>query len=111
MNDSKFEKAYSEKSFWEKLGKYAKEAGKELVINALKLYYAIALGKANVGQIATIMAALGYFISPADVIPDLLPGGYADDAGVIAAAVGLLACCSDKEVVAAAKTKAAEWFD
>ena len=32
-------------------------------------------------------------------------------AGVLTAVVGLLACCSDPEVVAAAKAKASEWFD
>ena len=58
-----------------------------------------------------IIGALGYLIFPADAIPDLIPGGLADDAGVLTAAVGLLASCSDPEVVAAAKVKASEWFD
>jgi uncharacterized membrane protein YkvA (DUF1232 family) len=30
-----------------------------------------------------IVAALVYFICPADLIPDPLPGGYADDAAVV----------------------------
>ena len=47
----------------------------------------------------------------ADAIPDVIPGGLTDDAGVLTAAVGLLACCSDPGVEAAAKTKASEWFD
>ena len=59
----------------------------------------------------TIIGALGYFISPIDAIPDFLPGGLVDDGGVIATAVATLACCSDPEVVAAAKAKASKWFN
>ena len=82
-----------------------------MVVNVLKLYYAMALGKATPAQVAAIIGALGYFISPVDAVPDLLPGGYVDDAGVIGLAVSTLACCSDPEVVSAAKAKASEWFD
>lgn len=35
---------------------------------------------------AAIAGALLYFLSPLDLIPDFLPGGYADDAAVIMAA-------------------------
>ena len=102
---------YSEKSFWDKMKKIGKKASKELIIAALKLYYAMVLGKATPTQIVTIIGALGYFISPVDAIPDFLPGGFADDAAVITAAVATLQCCSDPEVVVAARTKASEWFD
>lgn len=111
MNNSKYKSSYSEKGFWDKMANFAKKAGKEIVINALKLYYAMALGKATPAQITAIICALGYFISPIDAIPDPLPGGLIDDGGVLALAVTTLACCSDPEVVAAAKAKASEWFD
>lgn len=111
MSTNKFESSYSEDGLWAKIEKFAKKAGKEIVINVLKLYYAMALGKATPTQIATIIAALGYFISPVDAVPDLLPGGFADDGGVLTLAVATLACCSDPEVVNAAKQKASEWFD
>ena len=110
MNKNDFEKAYTESNCWEKLGNSAKKMGKDAVANALKLFYAVYLKKADPAQVATIVAALGYLISPADVIPDLLPGGYTDDAAVLTAVVGLLACCSDPEVDAAAKAKTQEWF-
>ncbi len=110
MEKKDYSKSYSEPDFWEKVGKYAKKAGREIVVNALKLYYAMALGKATKQQIAAIIAALGYFISPIDAIPDLLPGGLVDDGGILAIAVTTLACCSDPEVVAAANKKADEWF-
>ena len=37
---------------------------------------------------AVLMGAIAYFVLPADLIPDVIPGiGYADDASVIYAAV------------------------
>ena len=111
MTNNTFEEAYSESSFWDKLASSAKKMGRVAVENALKLFYAVTLGKASPAQVSIIIGALGSLIFPADAIPDLIPGGLADDAGVLTAAVGLLACCSDPEVVAAAKVKASEWFD
>lgn len=110
MNTIGFEKAYSESSFWDKLADSAKKMGKGTVENALRLFYSISLGKATPTQVVTIVSALGYLILPADVIPDFMPGGFTDDAGVITAAVGLLACCNDPEVESAAKAKVQEWF-
>jgi len=111
MEPNEYEKNYSEKSFWDKLAKSAKKMGRFAVENALKLFYAVYLGKATPAQISIIVGALGYLITPVDVIPDILPAGLTDDAGVLTAVVGMLACCSDPEVVAAAKAKTAEWFD
>lgn len=111
IDTAKYSSAYSENALWEKIAKIALKAGRELIINVLKLYYAMALGKATPEQIVAIIAALGYFISPVDAVPDLLPGGYLDDAGVLTLAVSMLACCSDPDVVRAAEAKASEWFD
>ncbi len=38
------------------------------------------------GAIAVFTAALVYLINPMDLVPDILPGGYLDDAAVISAA-------------------------
>lgn len=112
MAEKNYSKSYSEKKFWDKLKKFALTVGETMVIQALKLYYAMALGKATPAQVVVIVAALGYFISPVDAIPDITPGvGFADDAGVLASAVALIAACSDPEVVAAATNKAKEWFE
>ncbi len=110
MDNKKYKSSYSESGFWDKLANFASKAGREVVFNALKLYYAIALGKATSAQVAAIVAALGYFICPIDAIPDMLPGGLVDDGGVLATAVTTLACCSDPEVVKAARAKVEELF-
>lgn len=111
VENNKYEKAYSKEGFWEKITNFAKKMGAAPVENALKLYYAMEMGKATIPQIAAIVGALGYFISPIDIVSDFLPGGLLDDAGVLLAATTTLACCADPEVVKAAKKKVGEWFD
>ena len=36
------------------------------------------------GSMVLVIIGIIYFVSPADLIPDILPGGYIDDAAVIA---------------------------
>ena len=43
-----------------------------------------------IGTITAVVSALVYFVSPIDLIPDLLPGGYIDDAAVIGACLKLI---------------------
>lgn len=40
--------------------------------------------KVPVGTIAAIIGTLLYVLSPFDLIPDFLPGGFVDDAGIVA---------------------------
>ena len=86
LND--LDKKYSEASFWEKLKNNFLNAGFTLIEKALVLYFT--LGEPNVPAWAktTITVALGYFIFPADTIPDITPAvGYSDDLAVISAAL------------------------
>lgn len=64
-------------------------------LNDVKLYFQmlkdIFTGKYKqvpVGTIAAIIGTLLYVLSPVDLIPDLLPGGFLDDAGVLALCLG-----------------------
>ena len=48
---------------------------------------------------AAIIGALGYFISPLDLIPDFVPiAGFTDDYGAIIAALLLVSAYIDEEV-------------
>src|SRR5438552_4196374 len=83
---------FNERSFWNKLKKIAATIGRELVEKALTLYFAAQDKDTPVWARGVILASLGYLIFPADAIPDFIPGiGYADDAGALAAALGMVA--------------------
>lgn len=102
---------YSEESFWDKVRKYAVVAGREAIEKALTLYYAMQDPEVPAWAKGVCAGALGYFIFPLDAIPDaLVPLGYVDDVGVMAAALTAIAV----HVSAATKSKAAEklneWF-
>jgi uncharacterized membrane protein YkvA (DUF1232 family) len=102
---------YTDDGFWAKIKGHAKEAGLAVVGKALELFYTMIEAETPVWAKATIAAALGYFISPIDVIPDILPGGYLDDLGVLAATLTAVASYVTEQVKTVAGDKLAEWFD
>lgn len=110
-DDNKFEAAYSEKNFRDKLAHYAKTAGKEVVEKALLLFYAAQEEKAPTWAKGTIAGALGYFIVPLDAIADLTPAvGYADDLGVLVLALAAVATYINDDVRAKTARKMKAWF-
>jgi len=107
----KYEKHYSEDGFWKKLGKFALKIGRGLVEKALQLYYVIKDSNAPVWAKATAVGALGYLISPIDLIPDIIPFvGYSDDAGAIASALIALNTYITPEIKKKAQKKLMDWF-
>lgn len=75
---------YSEESLKEKLGCYAKAAGRKVVYQVLLLYNVLTDKNTPLQARLVIIAALGYFIFPMDGIPDLTPLiGFSDDLGVL----------------------------
>jgi len=87
-----YEKEYTDDSFWDKLSNNALKAGREVVLNALTLYYCLLDEDTPYKSKAVIIGALGYFIVPLDAIPDFTPlVGYGDDLGAIMLALGTVA--------------------
>lgn len=85
--------------------------GKEVIEKALQLYYAMQAPNTPTWAKAVIIAALGYFISPIDAIPDVVPFvGFADDLGVLVAALAAVATYITDEVKNKADAKLDEWF-
>jgi len=59
--------------------------------DAVSVYYCARDPATPTRAKAMMLAALAYFVMPADVIPDVLVGvGFTDDAAVLAALIGLL---------------------
>ncbi|MEZ5572465.1 MAG: YkvA family protein [Halioglobus sp.] len=110
-DDNRFEVAYSESNFWDKLKRYAKAAGAEVVERALLLYYAAQEEKAPAWAKGTIAAALGYFIVPLDAITDLAPAvGYADDLGVLVLAIAAVSRYINDDVREKTRRRMQSWF-
>jgi uncharacterized membrane protein YkvA (DUF1232 family) len=109
--DDEYTPSYSEESFWDKLLRYAKAAGAEVIERALQLYYAAQDPATPAWARTVIYGALGYFIFPVDAIPDSIPAvGYVDDLGVLAAAIAAVAMYITPEVKQKAKQKLQDWF-
>ncbi len=106
--DPRYSKDYSEDNFWDKIIGCVKSAGLELVYKALQLYYAMDNPNCPTGVKAGIIAALGYFISPIDFIPDFIPVvGFTDDLAAIGSAIVMAHMYIDENV----KRKAREKID
>jgi uncharacterized membrane protein YkvA (DUF1232 family) len=104
-------KKFTKEGFWNKLSNYALDAGKDVVRSGLKLYFAAVGKNMPVWAQGVAFAALAYFISPVDAIPDVTPViGYLDDAGVLATAIVSLRAYITAEVTRQANKKLKEWF-
>lgn len=68
------------KNMWDKIARFGKSAGAECIYYVLLLYYALGSKDVKPAAKALIIGALGYFISPLDLIPDVVVGfGFIDD--------------------------------
>ncbi|MBR5835137.1 MAG: DUF1232 domain-containing protein [Bacteroidales bacterium] len=84
----KYQKHYSEKGLFAKIGKVFRKAGEKVIYHALLLYYVLVDKNTPFHHKATIVGALGYFIFPMDIVPDFLPiAGFADDLAAIMACI------------------------
>ncbi|MCK5727051.1 MAG: DUF1232 domain-containing protein [Thiotrichaceae bacterium] len=105
------EKEYSDDSFWEKVKGYALSAGEAVLKPALKMYYSAQDADTPIWAKGTIYGALGYFISPIDAIPDIVPFvGYSDDLAILVAAIAAVAAYIKPEHEEQAKEILNQWF-
>ena len=82
VNFNKYENSYNEESFWGKIKNSGKKIGIKPLYIAFLLYYS--LSKASFINKALIIGALGYFITPLDLIPDYIPIiGLSDDIAIL----------------------------
>jgi uncharacterized membrane protein YkvA (DUF1232 family) len=94
---NKPEKTLTERSLLNKGKDLVGGLSKDLLVNALILYYAL-LGTLAIQYKAAVVGALCYFLLPFDSIPDFAPViGYSDDAALIATVLASLKSYIDLE--------------
>lgn len=103
---------FSQKDFVDKIARIAKRAGAKLIYAALLLYYTLQSDRISTKDKAIIVGALGYMISPIDVIPDAIPiAGLTDDLAVLLYVLKKIWVDVDPEVKERARKKLSSWFD
>ena len=103
---------FSQSEFVEKISRIAKRAGSKLVYAALILFYTLQSDRISKTDKAIIIGALGYMISPLDVIPDAIPiAGLTDDFAVLIYVLKKVWTDVDPAIIEQAKEKLSKWFD
>ena len=107
----RFQKSFSDNQFWEKIRRFARNAGAEVVYLALLLYYVLKHPATKKADRAKIIGSLGYFILPLDLIPDWIPvAGYTDDLAALTWGIYCVARNITPEVKARVSDKVRTWF-
>lgn len=107
----KYAKNYSEGDFFIKIRKYAKNIGLTPITYAMAIYYLLKNNKVSQFEKIKIVGALGYLISPIDLIPDILLGtGYIDDAGMLYLVYKSVKNNINYEIAYNVYSKLNEWF-
>ena len=103
---------FSQTDFVDKIVRIAKRAGSKLVYAALILYYTLQSDKISKTNKAMIIGALGYMISPLDVVPDAIPiAGLTDDLAVLLFVLKKVWTDIDPDIQTKAKERLSKWFD
>lgn len=76
---NQYAKDFDEQKMWNKIKCVFVEAGINLVIKVLQLWYVLQEPNVPAHVKVMIMGAIAYFVMPVDLILDILPGGYHDD--------------------------------
>ncbi len=98
---------FSEANFWQKVKSLPAESYCALLQTALTLYALLISGELTKTQSIAIIVVLGYFISPVDALPDVLPLlGYSDDVSLLMATLQQF----QSEVTPAMRAKVVQWL-
>lgn len=109
-NLEKYAAIYNPGSLFDKIATYAKKAGIKTVYIILILYYASFDKSLPVKDRLMVIAALGYFILPVDLLPDAMVGGFVDDAGAALYVLKHIWHNLSDETFRKAKLKLNDWF-
>ena len=108
----KYKDRFTQKGFVEKISKIAKRAGAKLIYAVLLLYFTLDSNKVSIKDKAIIIGALGYLISPLDIVPDAIPiAGLSDDLGVLIYVLYKIWDDISDDIKQKAHDKLSKWFD
>lgn len=108
----RYQKAYDGDKLIRKLNRFAHQLGIQVVYQVLNMYYLL-IGESKVPLRIRllVMAALGYFILPADLISDFIPVfGFSDDLSFLTYAFGQAFKYMGPEIKNKSKNKLKKWF-
>ena len=108
----KYKDGYTSEKFVDKISRVAKRAGAKFVSVSLILYYTLQSDNVSLKDKAIIIGALGYLISPLDIIPDAIPiAGLGDDLAVLLYVLKKVWGDVPESVREKAHAKLSKWFD
>ena len=111
LKEKKYITAFSEVNLIEKIKQFGKKAGIKVIYLVLLLFYTLQKTTTPKFAKSLIIGGLGYFILPADFLPDLIPGiGFTDDLTALISVVLAVALFIDEGVKAKAKERLHVWF-
>lgn len=104
-------KYYSEEGLWAKLASVAKAVGLKGIYMVLQLYNTAMSSDVPAKYRAIIYGALGYFILPIDLVPDVIPVvGFTDDIAALGAAITAASMCITEQIKNISKEQLHKWF-
>lgn len=107
-----YQSFFSEKSFINLIKARAKKIGTKAIYTGLLMFYSFQRKETPHWAKNIIIGALGYLVSPIDLVPDLTPVlGYTDDFGVLSFGLVAIASFINKDVRQKALTKLDKWFN
>lgn len=102
---------YSESGLWDKIKRVAKKAGCKVIYAVLLCWYVLKDENVPNTEKAKIIGALGYFILPIDLVPDVIPVvGYSDDLAALIWALHSVWKNVTPEMKSRAKETLKDWF-
>jgi uncharacterized membrane protein YkvA (DUF1232 family) len=104
VDNEKYTKEYDENKLWDKILHMPKNVSKEFTHKVVVLYVILTSQYTPLWVKLSIVAALGYFICPVDLIPDFIPfTGYLDDLAMLTFVIGEIAVYETVDVKARTK--------
>ena len=107
----KYQKHYSDKGLFDKIGRVFKKVGMKVIYYVLLLFYVVKDSNTPLKDKMIILGALGYFILPTDFVPDFIPFvGFTDDIAAIIACISAIKSNITPAVREQAIKKLNDWF-